>query len=101
VSYQEHFGNLKFLYLFEITFIGLAPLLALFALERYQFWQCLSNHIHFGQFHLVLFWEQHFIYYLLRRHNLMLGDNIASNKNIMVGILFAEKALLKSPYVKR
>jgi hypothetical protein len=26
---------------------------------------------------------------------------IAPNKNIMVGILFAEKALLKSPYVKR
>jgi hypothetical protein len=24
-----------------------------------------------------------------------------SNKNIMVGILLAEKALLKSPYVKR
>ena len=25
----------------------------------------------------------------------------ATNKNIMVGILLAEKALLKSPYVKR
>jgi hypothetical protein len=25
----------------------------------------------------------------------------APNKNIMVGILLAEKALLKSPYVKR
>jgi hypothetical protein len=26
---------------------------------------------------------------------------LAYNKNIMVGILLAEKALLKSPYVKR
>jgi hypothetical protein len=26
---------------------------------------------------------------------------MAYNKNIMVGILLAEKALLKSPYVKR
>ena len=26
---------------------------------------------------------------------------MAHNKNIMVGILLAEKALLKSPYVKR
>ena len=26
---------------------------------------------------------------------------MATNKNIMVGILLAEKALLKSPYVKR
>ena len=34
----------------------------------------------------------------------MLGDNIAPNKNIMVGILLAglrPKALVKSPYVKR
>ena len=30
----------------------------------------------------------------------MVYANIA-NKNIMVGILLAEKALLKSPYVKR
>ncbi|WP_416307726.1 hypothetical protein [Neptunicella sp. SCSIO 80796] len=31
----------------------------------------------------------------------MLGDKIAPNNNFMVGILLAEKALLKSPYVKR
>jgi hypothetical protein len=28
-------------------------------------------------------------------------EQISPNKNIMVGILLAEKALLKSPYVKR
>jgi hypothetical protein len=28
-------------------------------------------------------------------------NQMAYNKNIMVGILLAEKALLKSPYVKR
>ncbi|GEM_PF-3726584 len=32
---------------------------------------------------------------------MMLGDKIAPNKNIMVGILLAGKALPKSPYVKR
>jgi hypothetical protein len=28
-------------------------------------------------------------------------QHMTANKNIMVGILLAEKALLKSPYVKR
>jgi hypothetical protein len=32
----------------------------------------------------------------LRRH-----QRLMPNKNIMVGILLAEKALIKSPYVKR
>jgi hypothetical protein len=30
-----------------------------------------------------------------------MGALMAHNKNIMMGILLAEKALLKSPYVKR
>jgi hypothetical protein len=32
---------------------------------------------------------------------LLLNSLKKANKNIMVGILLAEKALLKSPYVKR
>jgi hypothetical protein len=34
-------------------------------------------------------------------HQSNMGALMAHNKNIMMGILLAEKALLKSPYVKR
>jgi hypothetical protein len=38
---------------------------------------------------------------LVHQANQIATNYTAANKNIMVGILLAEKALLKSPYVKR
>jgi hypothetical protein len=38
---------------------------------------------------------------LVHQFNQTAARNAAANKNIMVGILLAEKALLKSSYVKR
>jgi hypothetical protein len=42
-----------------------------------------------------------FLFLPFSSHQSNMGALMAHNKNIMMGILLAEKALLKSPYVKR